>query len=294
MKNDIFNFRRFGKYFASDLMTCRANYGLSLLTISLVFPIALYLIINVFHLIMESTWNGPDLGLRFFVFCVAMFCLIVTMPVKCYGKLTEKQYGSFWLTLPASKLEKFISMFIITCIIAPFAGAALYIGADALICAFDHTCGKNLIAGSIEFVRKWSEMGEMTMNFVDETFTIEDATLTKELLEQLSSPLLYIDEIFGITLPFLLGAIYFKSGKTVKTILVLFAISTVSSIVMAPIVDSWSSELLENMNNDPTAILEMFSNGLFKNLVLLDTVTDTIVNVALLTCIWFRIKTLKH
>ena len=132
------------------------------------------------------------------------------------------------------------------------------------------------------------------MNFVDETFTIEDATLTKELLEQLSSPLLYIDEIFGITLPLLLGAIYFKSGKTVKTILVLFAISTVSSIVMAPIVDSWSSELLENMNNDPTAILEMFSNGLFKNLVLLDTVTDTIVNVALLTCIWFRIKTLKH
>ena len=125
---------------------------------------------------------------------------------------------------------------------------------------------------------------------------IEDITegLTKELLEQLSSPLLYIDEIFGITLPFLLGAIYFKSGKTVKTILVLFAISTVSSIVMAPIVDSWSSELLENMNNDPTAILEMFNNGLFKNLVLMDTVTDTIVNVALLTCIWFRIKTLKH
>ena len=38
--NDIFNFRRFGKYFASDLRTCWANYGLSLLTISTIFPIS--------------------------------------------------------------------------------------------------------------------------------------------------------------------------------------------------------------------------------------------------------------
>ena len=216
------------------------------------------------------------------------------MPVKCYGKLTEKQYGSFWLTLPASKLEKFISMIIITCIIAPLAGILLYIGADALICAIDPTCGRNLIQGGIHFLQNWSELGHMTLNLVDETLTIEDAALTKQLLEQLNSPMLYIDEIFGVTLPFLLGAIFFKSGKTVKTILALFVISSVSSAIMAPVVESWSHELLANINNDPNVILSMFNNGLFKNLVLLDTISDTVINTAMLVCIWLRIKTLKH
>lgn len=294
MKNDIFNFRRFGKYFATDIRTCWANYGLSLLTITLLTPVALEIIINAFHLVMEGTWDGPDLGLRFAAFCIAMLCLIVTMPVKCYGKLTEKQYGSFWLTLPASRLEKFVSMFIITCLIAPLAGAALYIGADALICAIDHTCGKNMIAGFMHFLQNWNDLGHMTFNLVDETLTIEDAALTKEILEQINSPLLYVDEIFGITLPFLLGAVFFKNGKTVKTILAIFAVSTVSSIIIAPVVESWSHELIANLNNDPEIILNMFRNGLFKNLLLLDTISDTIINVALLTGIWFRIKTLKH
>jgi len=42
------------------------------------------------------------------------------------------------------------------------------------------------------------------------------------------------------------------------------------------------------------AILQMFNNKLFKNLVLIDTVTDTVTNLALMAGIWFRIKTLKH
>jgi hypothetical protein len=104
MKNDIFNFRRFGKYFATDIKTCWSNYGLSLLTISLITPIVLYVVLTAFNLIMTSTWDGPDMGFRFFTICVAMFCIVVTMPVKCYGRITEKQYGSFWLTLPASRL----------------------------------------------------------------------------------------------------------------------------------------------------------------------------------------------
>ena len=55
MKNDIFNFRRFGKYFASDIRTCAANYGLSLLTISLLSPLVLYVIVATINQIMHNT-----------------------------------------------------------------------------------------------------------------------------------------------------------------------------------------------------------------------------------------------
>ena len=294
MKNDIFNFRRFGKYFATDIRTCWANYGLSLLTISLLFPVVTYFVCTAFNLILKSSWDGPDMGMRCFVFFIGLACLVITMPVKCYGKITEKQYGSFWLTLPASRLEKFISMFLMTCIIVPVTGIALYLGIDALICAFDHTCGNSLVTGGLELIRNLGDMKELTMNLVDESITIEDAAIVQDLMKQINSPLLYVDELFGITLPFLLGAVFFKNGKTVKTILVLFAISTAFSIALTPMMEAWASEIMDGMNEDPNLVLTMFDNGLFKHLVLIDTISDTIVNLALMAGIWLRIKTLKH
>lgn len=294
MKNDNFNFRRFGKYFSTDIRTCWSNYGLSLFTISILTPVFFYILITTFHLILNSSWDGPDMGLRFFVFCIALTCLVITMPVKCYGKITEKQYGTFWLTLPASRLEKFISMFLMTCIIFPLAGIATYLAVDALICAFDHTCGNNLIAGGMELIRNMGDIKELTMNLVDESVTIEDAALIQEIVSQMNSPLLYIDEIFGITLPFLLGAIFFKNGKTVKTILVLFALSTVFSISITPIMENWASEVMTGLNDGTAVIRKLFDNGLFRNLALIDTISDTVLNLALMTGIWFRIKTLKH
>ena len=294
MKNDNFNFRRFGKYFCTDIRTCWSNYGLSLLTISILSPVFFYILITTFHLILNSSWDGPDMGLRFFVFCIALACLVITMPVKCYGKITEKQYGTFWLTLPASRLEKFISMFLMTCIIFPIAGIATYLAVDALICTFDHTCGNNLIAGGMELIRNMGDIKELTMNLVDESVTIEDATLIQEIVSQMNSPLLYIDEIFGITLPFLLGAIFFKNGKTVKTILVLFALSTVFSISITPIMENWATEVMTGLNDGTAVIRKLFDNGLFRNLALIDTISDTVLNLALMTGIWFRIKTLKH
>ena len=294
MKNDIFNFRRFGKYFTTDFKTCWANYGLSLLTISLLSPLVLYVIIVTINQIMHNTWDGPDIGLRVFAFAVAMICMVVTMPVKCYGKITEKQYGSFWLTLPASRLEKFISMILMTCIIVPVSGALLYLGLDALICAFDHTCGQNLFAGGTELLQRMGEAKDVTLNLIDESITIEDATLAQELVKQMNNPWMYIDEIFCFTLPFLLGAVFFKNGKTVKTFIALFAISTVTGMICSPIMTNWVMEMFNNLNEDPDAILQMFNNKLFKNLVLIDTVTDTVTNLALMAGIWFRIKTLKH
>ncbi len=294
MKNDIFNFSRFGKYFASDIRTCRSNFGLSLLTIALLFPVATYFITTVFNFVINSVWDGPDMGLRVFVFVVALLCMIITMPVKCYGRITEKQYGSSWLMLPASRLEKFVSMFLLTCIIVPVAGIVLYLGMDALICALDHTCGKNLIAGGMELIRGMGDLQSLTMNFVDENVTIEDAAVVQEILKQVSSPWLYIDEIFAMTLPFLLGAVFFKSGKTVKTFLALFAISTAISIAATPLMTNWAMNIANDMNDDPMAVLELFRNGFFKHLVLIDIISDTVSNLALMAGIWFRIKTLKH
>lgn len=294
MKNDIFNFRRFGKYFASDISTCVANYGLSLMTISILFPVGTYTLSIIFNLLLGAIWEGPGMGLRFFVFAIAMFCMVVTMPVKCYGRITEKQYGSFWITLPASRLEKFLSMIIMTCIIAPVLGTAVYLGTDAIICALDNTCGRSLVTGGLELFRNMGDLMDITLNFVNESITIEDAAVVQEIISQISNPWIYIDEIFSITLPFLLGAIFFKNGKTVKTFLALFAFSSATSIVLSPLMGNLAAEIVTSATSDQAAVMQLFSKGIFRNLILFDTVSDAIVNLALLTGIWIRIKTIRH
>ena len=288
--NDIFDFRRFGKYFASDLKTCAANYGLSLLVTALLLPLTIYCITIGFNALMSGLWDGPDMWLRATCFCIAMICIVVQMPVKCYGRITEKQYGSFWLTLPASRLEKFVSMFLMTCIIVPVIGAGSFIGLDAIICALDPTCGGSLVTGVSELFSNMLASDEVTLNLANESIPIEDLETINEFMIQITSPWLYIDEIFGITLPFLMGAVFFRSGKTVKTFIALFAFSTAVSIMLTPFMTQLAADMMNGAKNGDI----IFDNGIFMNLVLIDTISDAIVNIALMIGIWFRIKSLKH
>lgn len=291
--NDIFNIQRFGKYFISDLKTCRANYGLTLLVISVLVPLALYVIYAAIYGVFAHKWGGPDVFTRLFVFAMAMLCMTVTMPVKCYGKLTDKQYGSFWISIPASRLEKFLSMVIIVSMVAPLASAILYLLVDYILCLADYTCGKSLIGGGVWLLREF-EGGKDAILASMASEMPEIADSFKSILNQISSPWLYIDEYLAMCLPFLLGAIYFKNSKIVKTFLALAAISSVLSIIATPLMAGYYIDMLTGAISEEEAMIKMYSSGLFKHIVLLDIISDTLTNTALLAGIWLRIKTIKH
>ena len=184
-----------------------------------------------------------------------MFVMAVTMPVKCYGGLTEKKTGSQWLMIPASKLEKFLSMVLITAVFIPMIAFCVSLGLDALLCAVDHTCGSSLISAFISADQK-------------------------------------INSIISLSLSFLLGAIFFKSSKTVKTFLVLFAIGTVTMTVLFTILFNGVNvtELVEN----ESLANEIVGNGPFGGDDLVPALCCIVSYVLLLTGIFFRIKTLKH
>ena len=293
--NDIFDFRRFGKYFASDIRTCAANYGLSLLALTMLAPIATELITAGFSLLLDLTWQGAWLGLRVGVFAIAMLCLVVTMPVKCYGKLTDKQYGAFWLMLPASRLEKFVSMLLICCIIAPALGLGIYIGIDTLICAIDHTCGQSMIAGAIDLIDKMTtfkmNMGGVEVDVPKESImALENGS---KFFRQVTNPWLYIDELLCVSLPFLLGAICFKKGKTVNTFLAMAAFSMALSMLLTPLMMAMVSKFAMAASEE-NAVMMMFESGFYNNLIWIDIVSDTLLYGGIIAGIWFRIKTLKH
>ncbi len=295
MKKDIFNFHRFGKYFMSDIRTCTANYGLSIATLSILSFTALYVIDVALGLMARNGWSGPEIGLRGLVFFVVMFCIVITMPVKCYGKLTEKQYGSQWLMIPASKLEKFLSMTILTCIIVPVVGGLLYLGIDAMFCAIDPTCGKSVMSGIIRFN---SLIDSTILMNTTQSLNAEEYRIVEKFVSQVANPWLYIDDGIQLTLPFLLGALCFKSGKTVKTFLTLAAASVAISIISYPIMLDWSEAFIARVGaefgQDNNSVEVFFDSWLARNITLFDTISDTITNIALFTAIYFRIKTLKH
>ena len=293
--NDIFNFHRFGKYFASDLKTCGANYGLSLLALTVLAPVATELVFAGFSLLLDLSWHGAGLGLRVGVFAIAMLCMIVTMPVKCYGKLTDKQYGAFWLMLPASRLEKFISMLLICSIIVPALGLVMYLGVDALICAIDHTCNQSILAGAFDLMDEITTL-KMNMGGVEVDVPKESIMALEngsKFIRQITNPWLYVDEILCVSLPFLLGAICFKTRKTVMTFLAMAAFSMALSMFATPLMLSVMDKFTMAASEED-AMRMMFESGFYNNLIWIDIVSDTLLYGGIIAGIWFRIKTLKH
>ena len=245
-------------------------------------------------MIVGLTWEGAGIGMRAGIFGVAMFCMIVTMPSKCYGRLTDKQYGSFWLMLPASRLEKFISMMVICCIVAPFISICMYLGIDAVLCAIDHTCGENIIAGALNMIDEFTTF-KMNLGGTDIEISEEYIMMyenASKFIDQVTNPWLYVDELLCASLPFVLGAICFKKGKIVKTFLALAALGTAASMLATPIMMGYMGDFMTASEDEVMKM--MFESGFYNSLIWMDIVGDFILYGGMTVAVWFRLKTLKH
>ena len=265
--NDIFNFKRFGKYLLTDIKSCFAAYGISFLTIILS-GLIIYAVSVIYSLILGNGWHGSGLVLRWIIATISFLVLTITCPSRCYGRITEKRAGSSWLMTPVSIYEKLLSMFLITCIFIPAVFLLAYSGIDFLICMADTTCGEPLVSSlrDLEFLK----------DGLDE--------LGAGIAGKAVNPLHYIDDMSDGILVFLLGALVFGKGKISKTILSMIAFSIISGIVFTPIA-------LNFAEYGPAMFTDSF---LFRNLFIIDTISDITVMAVLIVLIFFRTKTIKH
>ena len=287
--NDIFNFGRFRRYFATDAKSCAANYGMSMLLISMM-GLIIYGGTIIMGLLLRGDWSGPSIGFRWFTFTVCFCCLAFTMPAKCYGRITEKRFGTQWLMIPTSSVEKSLSMIILNAIVMPALMFIVYFGMDAILCGLDETCGTSIV-GSIKAVL--DKFLEMTIASQSDIFQFPGLA---HFIKQVSCPWLYVDDIIQMFLITLLGAILFKKGKASLTILFYIAITTIIGLAAIPATGILFKEFA-NMNfqaNTPEELQQLFGMGVFQHAALFDTISDTVINLGLMTGIYFRIKTLKH
>ena len=274
--DNTFKISRFRKYFVYDLKRQWKNIGMLMLIFSL-FPIIFYMIYMFFAAMFDGGLmkifigleiDGPAGGTRFGVFAVMSTIFVMLFPSRAYGEITNKEKGSEWLMLPASRLEKFTSMMLISLVVIPLVYVVVYFLSDAFVCLLDKSCGDSLMSFRIN-----KEIGS------------SDFVIPANGLWILAST------IVGNAIVFLLGGLIFKKWKVVGTVLVLFALQMVFSGLLSAFITNADLEWWGNW----------FADWTISHADSIDIWLNAFINFWLLlilaicgTWSWFRIKRLQH
>ncbi|MGN0190573.1 MAG: hypothetical protein ACI39U_02855 [Candidatus Cryptobacteroides sp.] len=275
--NNIFDFKRFGKYYVSDLKHAFDYSALTILLTSLSGIIA-YLFCGIMKLIVSGEWMSYGTAGRCATFVIAFYIIAFSVPAKCYGHFTDKRSGSFFTLIPASSLEKTLSMIINVCILAPISYLVISLAADSLLCLLDPRAGESLIHSVT------TASGEFANAFARVNSAVDfDLINTSELVGG------YILNVSSWIMVFLIGALYFKKNKVGKTFLVTIAVSmvlgTLSTWILMPLANSGLIETLNNAENVQHAF------RMFK----FSTISVALIEiVGLMIWTYVRVRTVKH
>lgn len=289
MNNDIFNMNRMGRYLVTDIKNAIARYGISFLVMATV-GLTTYLLVGFFTMIVGAGWHSIELVPRSVMLGITMVVITLSAPAKIYGFITDKKEGSSFLMVPASSLEKTLSMIIVCCVVVPFAFFAVYLSLDQILCLIDNRCGDSLIIAI--------NNGQTFMTDLFQKASLETNNVIPDY-SAFTSPWLYADDLAEGFLIFLLGALLFKSSKPAKTVGCLILISIVFSMIATPIFTHGAMERFKEAaanNVTPEQLFEMFPflSWSLKHAVLMDCISDTIVNIGLSVAIYFRVRKIKH
>ncbi len=268
MKSEVFDGHRFWSYFQYDLLQMWRNHVKAAVGIGLAGLIA-YFVVVFFSLVLGDGWQGPGAETRIIVFVLAGFALSLYY-TRIYGYVTDKRRGSNYLMLPASTLEKWISMMLIALLILPVLFLLVSLLVDALLCALDPGIGASM----------WS-----SLNGGLEGMTLAMGELNAEYHTQLAPGMIIGTVLLSVWvnfLYFLLCGLCFRRNKILGAILINFGLSMVFSILLSFFgLDSYVETLV-----DVEEKLRGFLNGV--NIILALEV------LLLMGGIYYRLKTIKH
>lgn len=293
MENKAFNGSRFWHYFCKDIRSAIQKIGITLVIFCTI-SVSTDLLNGLFSSVFTGEWIGMTFPLRVMVSFIFGAILLLVAPSKLYGYVTDRKEGSAFIMLPVSRFEKYLSMILISGIIIPAVFISTHLLLDAVVCKLDHTCGDSIIS----IISQRDALLD-TLNMGVDTETDLRAL---EILHKVVSPMLYFDDIIGISLIFLLGGLLFKTSKVGKTLGCMILITLSLQFIMTPIMslavfskyDMLSTMNLEDLNGDYFRNAFPFLSWIVRHVVLVDTISDTLTNALLLFLIWLRIKKIKH
>ncbi len=281
--NNVFDIKRFGKYFMYDLNNARGNYAVSALVIGLL-PLILLVFTVIFSLLFSGEVSPIMFPMKVTILVCAFFICMLSGPVKLYGSLTERRSGSDWLMLPASSFEKFLSMSIMLCIVLPLAVFGLFAICDLLLSWIVPVYGESVVGQICNGV-------DSLESFLGDSFENANSLLG---VTAGSTYLMGWLSWCASVLPFGLGAICFKRGKAAKTILCIIGVQILFSIILLTLFRGGAQNGFELGQR----IVSFFGDMTPEKL---QTLSNAFINISyfvtiggLLAGLFFRIKTIKQ
>ena len=218
--SQTFDIKRFGKVLAYDIRRLSprnfrsgertGNMGINIISFAFM-PV----VISLVTILMGEQAAGVPVWVRWFMLLFTAVIMACLVPEVHYNAVNQKKGGSYYAMLPASKLEKYLSMLLMTLVICPlltFCGAFVV---DTLITFLPLHVNEGYL---------WqidSLLGHFGIN-------------PYEGLPAIYSVRAYMVAIFGYILfamAFVFGNTLFRKSKTALTMLCLFGIGFVVSIV---------------------------------------------------------------
>jgi hypothetical protein len=272
MKNEVFDFGRFWNYFKYDLKQMWRNHSKPALFIGGM-ELLLYVVWVLLALVFTGHWNGPVLAARITVFVIA-FTVLELYQTRTYGHLTDPQKGSAWLMVPASTLEKYISMMLITLIVIPVLFLVVFYAVDSILALLDPTVGDSILGIGVNGLQ----------GLMDEMAGISGSSLVHLSFGNIIW--IWIVGLIANFLYFLLCGICFKRYKILGGIGILFLLSIVMSIIAAATIPAWSENLVYLEDSQAADFMARTFRWI--------SVWTVVLAVGEAVGIYYRIKTLKH
>lgn len=222
--NNTLDFNRLGKVIRRDAMNFIPNFGWSLVILWAI-PVVIWL--TSFTFISQGGEVGGRLQMLRFLSTIAL----VVAPAKLYKDCNDPRKGIQYAMMPASSLEKFISMFIFCVIVTPIVYTAGAVALDTIMAAFP---GKNPYDG---FIFK------LLFNAKERDMEIVEAMGSQSLMydgylddvnNAFSGFFVYFSKIISIismSSIFMFGNMIFKKRKTSKMIGILVLVFIFAMVI---------------------------------------------------------------
>ncbi|MBR5924613.1 MAG: hypothetical protein IKZ60_04060 [Bacteroidales bacterium] len=264
--NNKFNFKRFWKYLRYDLVSAVHDSGTLMVSLAAM-PVWFFVIQQLLSFVFNGEFRTINTAALIIAYIVSLTVTVIFFPVQHYGKLTDKKAGADWILIPASRFEKFLSMLIICCVVAPIVWFAIIAASDGLLSLVFGTYDSFILPTILDAMQKG----------------VAEVHAENVKLMMNGPWFIYLSWCQNI-LAFALGAIFFRKNKIVYTFLTLMAIGILCTIITAVVFGGEVHISPEDITDDK--LMRMLNWGLCAMYVVIFAVLDL--------GLYFRINTIKQ
>lgn len=278
--SNTFDFNRFGKVISLDVKRYVSQFGLTFLILSAM-PIVLWLFSLAFGFTMPCV-------ARVAITSITVWLSAILVPAKAFGHINLQREGVSFAMLPASNIEKFLSIAIL-CILTPIAVMACSYGIDSLLTLLPWGGFDKFVSGGV--------MQSINYYLISIAAYGDDVEETKSIISLFDhiaaneELYMFVSALFTVGL-FLLGNSLFKTHKTAKTLALMIGMSYVASMVMQVFMLS-NGEMAE-LRQNPSDFTFDKANILIRTVFLSREIIDALLAVGLFVGTFFKLKNQKY